>query len=424
MLPLSTHIGQYRLVEFLGMGGMGEVYRAVHTRIDRVVALKVLSRTDRDLKFVQRFLNEARIHAGLHHPNIVTLYEFLEFEGKPCIVMEYVDGPTLADQLRVQAPLPLSEATFIFQRVADAIRYIHDHGVAHRDLKSNNIKISTRNEVKLLDFGIARDVNTPTLTREGNFIGTIQYLAPEQLMGATTGGRSSDIWGLGVLLYEMVTGKLPFEAESLTECFRKIDSVNYLPPESLNPALPQEARALIHRCLQKRPSHRYETAQDLLHDIERLAAVVSQPRLSTIGYRRKLGLDVHNWVAMAYDQWPLWVAGGALVILIITGMFLNLRAVKPAQRPEVSHQQLPSALPPDSLPSVQRLVPVSIDSLPSRAKVYQNGQHMADTPWEFEAAVGSRIDAVLKHDGLQDIRIQIHVGEHSNHFVEPFKPPQ
>lgn len=117
MLPLNTHIGHYRLVEFLGMGGMGEVYRAVHTRIDRVVALKVLNRTAQDPKAMQRFLNEARIHASLHHPTIVTLYDFLEFNGNPCIVMEYVNGLTLADYLRVQGALPIAEATFIIQRL-------------------------------------------------------------------------------------------------------------------------------------------------------------------------------------------------------------------------------------------------------------------------------------------------------------------
>src|SRR5437867_2424892 len=297
MLSLNTHIGHYRLVEFLGMGAMGEVYRAVHTRIDRVAALKVLSRTDQDPKFIQRFLNEARIHAGLHHPNIVTLYDFLEFDGKPCLVMEYVDGTTLAEHLRVRGPLPLSEAIFIFQRIVEAVSHVHGHGIVHRDIKSHNIKISTRNEVKLLDFGIAKDAMTPTLTREGHFVGTMQYVAPEQLAGATAGDQRADIWALGVLLYEMVTAQLPFEADTVTECIRKITSVSYPSPESLNPALPGEAQAIIHKCLQKKPAHRYPTARDLLQDTARLADAVAKLQRSTTAEKQSRP-RIHKLIAM------------------------------------------------------------------------------------------------------------------------------
>lgn len=427
MLPLNTHIEQYRVVGFLGMGGMGEVYQAVHTRIDRVVALKILSRTDQDPKFVQRFLNEARIHAGLHHPNIVTLYDFLEFEGHPCIVMEYVDGFTLTDLLRTQGPFPLSEATFIFRHIADAIRYVHEHGVVHRDIKSNNIKISTKNEVKLLDFGIARDANTPMLTQEGNFIGTVQYLAPEQLTGVAAGNQSADIWALGILLYEMVTGHLPFETETVTACFRRINTVSYAPPQTFNPGLPQEVRTIISRCLQKRPAHRYPTARDLLQDTERLAAVVSAstPQLSITTRRWMYGFNMHKWVAILRNQWPLWAAGSALVALIIACVALRWQSTErvPVARESVQRPgSRPAPLPTEEQhPNRQALQQafVQIHTLVGPADVYQNGRHVATTPWQLEAPVGSHIKAVLKRDGFQDVQINIHVNEHSNEYFYP-----
>jgi len=404
---------------------MGEVYRAIHTRIGRGVALKVLSLTNQDSKFAQRFLNEARIHAGLHHPNIVTLYDFLEVDGKPCIVMEYVDGITLAEHLRIQGPLPLSEAAFIFQRIVEAIKYIHDHGVVHRDIKSGNIKISTRHEVKLLDFGIAKDAYTPALTREGNFVGTMQYLAPEQLRGTTAGDRSSDIWALGVLLYEMVTGQLPFESETVADCFRKITSGHYPPPESLNPALPGEARTIIDRCLQKKPTQRYATAQDLWEATERLATVVSTPRLITTAQGTQAGLKGHKLIAMMRDQWLLWGVGMALVALIAMSVRLAWQtgASEPPDKPAVSSRQHPLSpsivLKDISIPyeQPQGRVPVHIDTHPSGADVYRDGSRIATTPWDFNEPVGSRVKAVLKRKGFEDKEIDFQVNQYENRYT-------
>jgi len=401
---------------------MGEVYRAVHTRIDRVAALKVLSRTDQDPKFVQRFLNEARIHAGLHHPNIVTLYDFLEFDGKPCLVMEYVDGTTLAERLRVQGSLPLSEAILLFQQIVEAVSYVHDHGIAHRDIKSTNIKISSQNEVKLLDFGIAKDAMTPTLTREGHFVGTMQYLAPEQLAGATADDQRADIWALGVLLYEMITAQLPFVADTVTQCIGKINSVSYPPPESFNPTLPGEARAIIHRCLQKKPAQRYPTARDLWQDATRLADVVAILQRSTTPARQP-GPRAHKLIAMVRNQWPLWISGGALVALISAGVFSTWQTVEPvpvAVGPPV-RLPLPSLplqdLPPSTGHQAQQRVPVHIDTQPGRFDVYRDGRRVATTPWVFEAPIGSSFKAVLKRDGFKDKEIDFKVNEHGNIYL-------
>src|ERR1044072_6709785 len=137
-------VGEYRIVDFLGAGGMGEVSRAMHSKIGRVAAVKVLTQTTQSSGFVERFFNEARIQASLQHPNIATLYDFCEVQGQPCIIMEYVDGQTISERIAAfRAPLPLSETVHVFQKVCEAIDYIHRNGVIHRDIKSNNIKISS-----------------------------------------------------------------------------------------------------------------------------------------------------------------------------------------------------------------------------------------------------------------------------------------
>jgi serine/threonine protein kinase len=278
----NQYVGEYRIVEFLGAGGMGEVYRAEHSKIGRVAAVKALTQATQGGGFVERFFNEARIQASLQHPNIATLYDFSDAispEGArvPYIIMEYVDGQTVAERLAAYGgPLPLAETVYIFEKVCEAIEYVHRHGIIHRDIKSNNIKVSTRGEVKLLDFGIAKGQTSPGLTQVGSVIGTLQYLAPELIRGGVADQRG-DIWALGVLLYEMLTGRVPFYAETIGDLCDRIKNVSYTPLERLNAGLPREAFEIISRCLRERPADRYNDAGQLLRDARRLSAAVSQP---------------------------------------------------------------------------------------------------------------------------------------------------
>src|SRR5215210_2223171 len=184
---INAIIGEYRLVDKLGEGGMGEVYRAVHSKIGRPAAVKVLSQASHGPEFIERFLNEARIQASLQHTNIVTLYDFLEFKGQPCIIMEYIEGQTLTECIREEVGgLALPDALRIFRALAEALHYVHQQGIIHRDIKSNNIRITPSGQVKLLDFGIAKSGSSPALTVTGAFIGTLQYLSPEQMQGGIT----------------------------------------------------------------------------------------------------------------------------------------------------------------------------------------------------------------------------------------------
>ena len=208
---MNQTIGEYRVVAFLGAGGMGEVYRAVHTRLGRVIAIKVLTQPVEGGNQLQRFYNEAAVQASLRHPAVAEYYGMHEVDGRPCILMEYVDGETVHDRMRVRGPFPASEAVRVLLAVTDAVAHLHDQGVVHRDLKSGNVKITSAGQVKLLDFGIARGPRTARMTQTGAVIGTLENLSPEQISGGEADARS-DVWALGVLLYEMITGRLPFES--------------------------------------------------------------------------------------------------------------------------------------------------------------------------------------------------------------------
>jgi serine/threonine protein kinase len=215
---LNSRIGDYQLVDFLGAGGMGDVYRAVHSKIGKVVAIKVLTlQKSGNGEFGDRFINEARIQARLHHQGIATLYDYSDAGGHPCIIMEYVGGQTLDELIRQGGPFNPVYALKIFLAVSEAVSYIHSNSIVHRDIKSNNIKIDPAGEVKLLDFGIAKSASSPKLTAVGDVIGTFAYMAPELLRGGIADARS-DIWALGILLYEMLLGDVPFRADTMASC--------------------------------------------------------------------------------------------------------------------------------------------------------------------------------------------------------------
>ncbi|HEX4947569.1 MAG TPA: serine/threonine-protein kinase [Blastocatellia bacterium] len=257
---------EYRIVDVIGEGGMGRVYRALQTSCNRVVAVKVL--TASDPKAIQRALNEARIQQGLRHSNIVEFYEQVEWDGRPCLVMEYVEGVTLAEQLK-RGAMPVAQALAVFRQVVSAVAYIHDHDIVHRDIKAANIRLTSDGRAKLLDFGIAKNELTPHLTQTGFVVGTVEYLAPEQINSGRADERS-DIWALGVLLFEMVTGKVPFTAKTFGTLYQQINRASFtLPPEL---PIPRNVAKLIARCLKKDPADRFQSAAELLAEVRHASA--------------------------------------------------------------------------------------------------------------------------------------------------------
>jgi beta-lactam-binding protein with PASTA domain/tRNA A-37 threonylcarbamoyl transferase component Bud32 len=267
---------RYELVRKIARGGMAEVFAARDLLLDRQVALKVLfPELSVDPAFVERFRREAQAAASLSHPNIVSVYDWGEFERTYYIVMEFVDGRPLSQVLRTEGPLAPERAALIAADVAAALSFAHRHGVVHRDVKPGNVLITDDNHVKVTDFGIARAANTQeNLTQTGAVIGTATYFSPEQARGDVVDARS-DLYSLGVVLFEMVCGQPPFVADSPLSVAYKHVREEPPRPRSINPAVPAGLEAIIGQALAKNPAARYQSAQELRADLLRFSQGLS-----------------------------------------------------------------------------------------------------------------------------------------------------
>jgi eukaryotic-like serine/threonine-protein kinase len=260
---------RYRIVRPLGAGGMAEVYLAHDNVLERDVALKVMSgRYADDEEFVERFKREAQSAAVLSHPNIVSIYDRGESEeGTYYIAMEYLCGGTLKDRILKRGALPPRTAAAVALQIAEALRAAHEAGVVHRDIKPHNVLVTEAGNVKVGDFGIARAASSSTMTRTGSILGTAHYISPEQAMGEPVGPQS-DLYSLGVVLYEMLTGTLPYDAETSIGIAMKHVNGYLTPPRELNPEVPEGINAIVARLLEKNPKDRYVDAEELIDDLE------------------------------------------------------------------------------------------------------------------------------------------------------------
>ncbi|HEX7896703.1 MAG TPA: serine/threonine-protein kinase [Planctomycetota bacterium] len=259
-------VGKFELLEKLGQGGMGEVWKAWQTDLARTVALKLLVKVGQ--AELARFRREAKLSASLSHPNIASVYEFGEVFGRPYIVMELIRGQTLAG-----ARLPPRRLLAVMRDVADAIHYAHGKGIIHRDLKPQNLMLDTHGKAYVMDFGLARASHgseSTTLTAEGAIMGTPSYMAPEQVRGMSRQiGPRTDVWSLGATLYQILTGVPPFPALSNSDLFIRILRDDPLGPRRLVPHLDRDVETIVLRCLEKDPDRRYATAGDLAEDLGR-----------------------------------------------------------------------------------------------------------------------------------------------------------
>lgn len=336
----GKRLGPYSLVSRLGAGGMGEIYLAQDTRLGRQVALKFLPPSFReDSERLRRFQNEARAASTLNHPNVATIYEIGEAENITFIAMEFIEGLTLAEKIGGRT-LTTGEIVNISIQVADALDDAHSHGVVHRDIKTGNIMLTRREQVKVLDFGLAKvsslsspelsDVPTAVKTAPGLVMGTVQYMSPEQAVGQAIDARS-DIWSFGVVLYEMATGRKPFMGATTGETIEKI---RHSQPEAIarfNYEIPGELERIIRKCLEKDRENRYQSARELMIDLKNLRRDLESDAQVTPLIQTGKKSNVRNRV--------LLIVPGVLIVGIVAAYYLTHREQSQA---EISNAQVKS----------------------------------------------------------------------------------
>ena len=429
----KTIDGRYKIVSVLGEGGMGTVYEVRHTTLNRLFAMKVLRRdVARDPELATRFTLEARATAAVKHPNIVAINDFGTIDdGTPYFVMEILAGETLADLIKRGGPLPVGRGARIVTQVASGLQATHEAGVVHRDLKPENVFLvgnpslapDTKDQVRIVDFGAAKVAGAGRLTRAGVVFGTPHYMSPEQAGGHPVDQRA-DVYALGVMMYVLFTGRVPFEADTYMGILTQHMFVQPTPPSQLLPDSGAQLGALetvILRALEKKPEDRFQSMQELATAVDRIVQVApdgavvdaAQPRAPS---RRPAPLflpveeehpsDVPPDLGfVAPLRWPLVAAAGALVLV---GAGVAYRLWPHAPSPEVTAPApavassatvaMAVSVPPPPTTAVPRAL--HITSTPSFAEVWSEGVRVGTTP--FDAAPAASAHYLLRAPGYEE----------------------
>jgi hypothetical protein len=369
---IGTEIGNYRIVEKIGAGGMGVVYKAIDTHLDRVVAVKALSpEFSGDPTLLERFRGEARAQAQLNHPNLATLYAFLVQDDVAYMVMEFVDGETFHAMVARRGPIPAAEAVPLFRQALAGIGYAHRLGIVHRDIKPSNIMLNREGVVKVMDFGLAKVAGGHGVTRTGVRLGTAYYMSPEQILVKPVDLRS-DIYSLGATLYEILTAQAPFHADSEFQILNDHVNTPPPPPTRLHPEIPSGVEHAVLKALAKNPDQRFQTAEQFSAALEHpedfyLAATVADA--APVAPDRRVSVAPAPATPTAPAKPPFWTrprrllagCGGALVCLLAGWLIF---------RPEPQPQIMVQPPPP----------PVSATPAPAPAAPPAQPAETAETP--------------------------------------------
>jgi eukaryotic-like serine/threonine-protein kinase len=408
--PNRTTIGPYRITGFLGAGGMGMVWRGTHVELHRDVAIKRLSESASAGIPLERFRNEARLHGTLNHPRIAQLYDFIEDDGAPCIVLEYVAGPTLEQQLR-SGPMELPIAIETLAMVADAVGYLHQRGIMHRDIKPSNVKLRPDGSPVLLDFGIARADGDPRLTKTGMIIGSPHTIAPEQFENKPLDARS-DIWALGVLFYEMITGVPPFTGESVAVLASAILATTPVPPSMRVKALSPRVDAVIAKCLQRDPAKRYQSTSEFVLALRALPISKPLPRPMSGSEPRASRRTIQTALLAAV---ALAVVLGALAFRRATAERQHSVADSVATR-VVAPANAASTTPVAADPATATLT-TRISVADGNAAVVIDGREIGVTPYVHSAPAGTSVTLTLRRAGFRDETITFIVSDNQRDYT-------
>jgi len=336
-------IGQYRIIEKLGEGGMGIVYKAEHVELGQIVALKCINPViSANPELRDRFKKEARIQAKLSHPGIVSLHNFFEHEGNLHLVMEYVEGESLDVFIKKSGLIPPGTCLSIFSQVLEGIGYAHSMGVIHRDVKPGNIIITGNGRAQITDFGIAKIAGDFQKTRTGVKVGTIWYMSPEQVRGQAL-DRTTDIYSLGILLFEMLTGKVPFNGDSEYEIMKAI--IENEPPsiKEFYPYIPAQMERAIMRAISKSSKVRFQSTRDFLEALQIESQIELRPKESPV---RKISALIPSIHFMQEKKFlPL-----AALLLLISGGALIYAGLSPKEPDRVPSASTESSMHETSLP--------------------------------------------------------------------------
>lgn len=387
------HYGRHKILKELGKGSMGVVYQAHDPQIDRLVALKVL-RPDRVAteEFLQRFMKEAKAIGRLSHPNIVVVYDVGEDQGTAYIAMEFVEGKPL-DEIVKSESFHSEEIIDLGLQVAEALDYAHRKGIVHRDIKPSNIILQPDGQIKITDFGIARieDPEATQQTQAGEILGTPAYMSPEQVLGQPVDGRS-DLFSLGVILYELATGRRPFRGDNITTIFRNITAEDPQEPLLINPALPPELSRIVVRCLAKSPENRFGSGKDLAEALRNCCGVAPVSPEIVLPPTRK------------WKEAAILISASLVLMICLAGVIIYLITKEPSLPP-------PAPAPPATAPlstTAPKLGALKIDSSPFGAQVLVDGEIRGTTPLDIQVPVGTHeVRLVLANYGDWEAQVRV-----------------
>ena len=328
----STFADRYQIIEELGKGGMGRVYRVIDKELKEEVALKLIKpEIASDKKTLERFNNELRLSRKIVHKNVGRMYELMDHQGTRFITMEYVAGEDLRSSIRRFGQLPIAKSISITKQICEGLSEAHRLGVVHRDLKSNNIMIDKEGNARIMDFGIARSLEAKGITGAGVMIGTPEYMSPEQVEGKEVDQRS-DIYSLGVILYEMLTGQVPFEGDTPFTIGVKHKSEMPKNPKEINTQIPDDLSLIILRCLEKKKEKRYQTAGEVWSELENMEKGITTTERKA---PEKIPFTSKEITVTVRKPWMLIVSLAAVVIVVVLG-FLYFKGEKQGESPVTS----------------------------------------------------------------------------------------